>query len=79
LFISGRTVNIGLGVSALASSIFQLNSTTQGFLMPRMTQAQILLILTPAAGLMVYNTDLQTPCFYDGTALRWEKVSHSVM
>lgn len=62
-----------------ASAQLQIDSTTRGFLMPRMTQAQILLILTPAAGLMVYNTDIQAPCFYDGTALRWERCSHSVM
>lgn len=61
------------------SAFVQIDSTTRGFLMPRMTQAQILLIATPAAGLMVYNTDLQTPCFYDGTAARWERCSHSVM
>ncbi len=72
LFVGGST-----GYDSTA--ILQADSTTKGFLMPRMTQAQILLILLPAAGLMVYNTDIQAPCFYDGTALRWEKISHSVM
>ena len=59
------------------SAILEAKSTTKGFLMPRMTQAQILLIATPAAGLQVYNTDLNQPCFYDGTA--WRRVSHSTM
>jgi hypothetical protein len=36
-------------------------------------------IAAPANGLMVYNTDLNTPCFYDGGALLWKKVSHSNM
>jgi hypothetical protein len=68
----------GIG-SASASAILQANSTTKGFLMPRMTQAQILAIVSPAAGLMVFNTDLQKPCFYDATAPRWERVSSSAM
>lgn len=41
-----------------ASSILQVDSTTQGFLPPRMTQAQRLAIASPAVGLIVYQTDL---------------------
>jgi hypothetical protein len=70
LFIGGST-----GYNA--SAILQSDSTTQGFLMPRMTQAQILLIGTPANGLMVYNTTLNQPCFFDGTI--WNKLNHSPM
>ena len=40
-----------------ASAIVTLTSTTQGFLPPRMTNAQRGLITTPAIGLMVYCTD----------------------
>lgn len=40
-----------------ASAILQADSTTQGFLPPRMTNAQRLAIATPAVGLMVYCTD----------------------
>ena len=60
-----------------ASAVLQADSTTKGFLMPRMTQAQIIAIATPANGLMAYNTDLNTPCFYNGTA--WQKISHAAM
>ena len=60
-----------------ASAILQADSTTQGFLAPRMTTAQINAITSPAEGLQVYNTDLHVICFYDGTA--WKKVSHSNM
>ena len=60
-----------------ASAILQADSTTQGFLAPRLTTAQILAITSPAEGLQVYNTDLHVICFYDGTA--WKKVSHSNM
>jgi len=70
---------LSVGGTLVASAILQADSTTKGFLMPRMTQAQILLIATPANGLMVYNTDINTPCFYDGGAATWKKVSHSNM
>lgn len=39
------------------SSIFEANSTTQGVLFPRMTNAQMLAIPSPATGLIVYQTD----------------------
>jgi hypothetical protein len=39
------------------SAMLEVLSTTQGFLPPRMTNAQRLLIATPAVGLMVYCTD----------------------
>jgi hypothetical protein len=70
------SVSIGTDVIN-ASAFFQIDSTTKGFLMPRMTTAQINAIVTPANGLMVYNTDLAQPCFYDGTG--WKKVNHSPM
>jgi len=75
--ISGMWVEFNGSTALNASAIFGINSTTQGFLMPRMTQAQILLIALPANGLQVYNTDINTPCFYDGTG--WRKVTHSTM
>jgi len=40
-----------------ASAILQADSTTQGFLPPRMTNAQRSAISSPAVGLMVYCTD----------------------
>jgi hypothetical protein len=47
---------LGIG-SAVASAKVQIDSTTQGFLPPRMTNAQRLAIATPAIGLIVYCTD----------------------
>ena len=44
--------------SVAASSILQADSTTQGFLPPRMTNAQRLAIASPAVGLIVYCTDV---------------------
>jgi hypothetical protein len=40
-----------------ASSILTMESTTQGFLPPRMTQAQRTAIASPAEGLIVYQTN----------------------
>ena len=45
------------GTSYLTSSILELNSTIQGFLPPRMTQAQRNAIASPAIGLEIYQTD----------------------
>ena len=59
------------------SACLQADSTTQGFLPPRMTDAQVRAIATPAVGLMAYNTDLDCPVFY--SAAGWRKVSHSAM
>lgn len=58
----------GTGTSDIATAILQVNSTTKGFLPPRMTNAQMLAIATPAAGLVVYDTTNNKHCGYDGTA-----------
>jgi hypothetical protein len=58
-----------VGASTLvACAILQADSTSKGFLPPRMTTAQRDLIGTPAAGLMIYNTSTNRPNFYDGSA-----------
>ena len=54
--------------TANASAILQADSTSRGFLPPRLTTAQRDLIGTPAAGLMIYNTSTNRPNFYDGSA-----------
>jgi hypothetical protein len=51
--------NIGIGTTApVASAKLDITSTTQGFLPPRMTNAQRIAIATPAVGLCVYCTDV---------------------
>jgi hypothetical protein len=50
-----------------ASAVLEAVSTTKGFLPPRMTTTQKNAIATPAAGLVVYDTDLNQLCTYDGT------------
>lgn len=54
--------------SVQASAILQADSTTQGFLPPRMTTTQRTSITSPAAGLIVYDTDTNKSYTYDGTA-----------
>jgi hypothetical protein len=63
--------------SPQASAKFEVTSTTRGFLPPRMTEAQVLAIVSPAVGLMAYNTDKDCPVFYSSAG--WRKVSHSAM
>jgi len=60
----------------VASSILTMNSTTKGFLPPRMTTTQINAISSPAVGLIVYNTTLNVLCVYTGT---WQKMTTTAM
>jgi hypothetical protein len=53
--ISATTVSIGSPSSSAA--ILEVASTSQGVLFPRMTQTQRTSILSPTAGLIVYQTD----------------------
>ena len=58
LNLNSPSVYVGGYNTGAASAVFTVTSTTKGFLPPRMTNAQRLLIATPAAGLMVYCTDV---------------------
>lgn len=63
------------GSSAAPSAMLEVKSTAKGFLPPRMTQEQIEAIITPAAGLMVFNTDNNRFYFYDNTAAVWKEIA----
>ncbi len=73
LYGSGTSTNylggtLGIGTtSPNASAILQADSTTKGMLPPRMTNAQMVAIVTPASGLMVYDTTNNKLNVYDGT------------
>jgi hypothetical protein len=62
----GTTTNV-------ASSILTMESTTQGFLPPRMTTTQKNAIASPATGLVVYDTTLNKLCVRG--ALTWETIT----
>ena len=51
-----------------ASAQLDVSSTTKGFLPPRMTTTQRTAIVSPAAGLIVYDTTTNKSYTYDGTA-----------
>jgi len=50
-----------------ASAKLQVDSTTKGFLPPRMTTTQKNAISSPAAGLVVYDTTTNKLCCYNGS------------
>jgi hypothetical protein len=51
----------------VASSVLTVNSTTKGFLPPRMTTTQKNAIASPAAGLVVYDSTTNKLCCYNGS------------
>ncbi|TND07509.1 MAG: hypothetical protein FD123_3061 [Bacteroidetes bacterium] len=62
-FAVAQPNNVGIGTTTPnASSILELQSTTQGFLVPRMTAVQRLAIIAPTDGLLCYDTD--SLCFF---------------
>ena len=65
----------GIGTTAPhASSILEMKSTTKGLLIPRMTKAQRDAIVSPASGLMIYQTN-SAPGFYYYDGSGWQPVS----
>ena len=60
-------VIIGSRQAPVASAAFQIESTTQGFLAPRMTTTQRDLI-TATEGLQIYNTTASEQQYWDGSA-----------
>lgn len=58
LLVCQVNAQVGIGTNnPQASSILELNSTTQGLLMPRMTNIQRQNIANPTTGLLVYCID----------------------
>jgi hypothetical protein len=59
---------VGMGTpNPKPDAVLDLNSSTKGFLPPRMTTVQRDAILSPATGLFVYNTDKNCLEWYNGT------------
>lgn len=60
--------NIGIGTTnPSGGAILELSSTTQAFIVPRMTSGQRSAI-TAEIGMIIYNTILNQLQFYDGTS-----------
>jgi hypothetical protein len=70
--ISGFAQNIGIGSTDFTpetDALLELRSTNSGFLMPRMTAAQMNAISGPTEGLIVYQTNGTSGFkYYDGSA-----------
>jgi hypothetical protein len=67
---------VGIGTTTPnASSILDLTSSSQGMLTPRMTTAQRIAIVSPADGLMVYDTDLKSFFHFDTAISTWDKIN----
>ena len=70
---SSVTITTASSFSAVASSLLTIDSTTQGFLQPRMTNAQTVAISTPATGLQVYDTTNNKNLLYNGSV--WQNIA----
>jgi hypothetical protein len=66
-WIKGTTGQLSNVTSPNASAAFQVDATTQGVLLPRMTTTQKLAISSPAEGLHVYDLTLHQMSYYNGT------------
>ena len=62
----GTTAIAQMGMEETA--VLQADSTTRGFLPPRMTTVEMNAIATPATGLMIYDTTTNQWMGYDGTS-----------
>jgi hypothetical protein len=77
LFVSINVLSQSVGIGTLtpdASAQLDISSTTQGFLIPRLTLVQRNLVAGPATGLMIYQTD-NTPGLYTYNGASWQPVS----
>ena len=70
--INGKLV-VGASSAASASALLEANSTSQGFLPPRMTKSQRDAINSPSAGLMIWNNSNLQIEVYNGTV--WVNMS----
>jgi hypothetical protein len=73
IFPSNGSAGIGTTTPG-TSSLMEMVSTTKGLLIPRMTQAQRNAIVSPATGLMIYQTT-NTPGFYYYNGTAWTPIS----
>lgn len=64
------------GSSPDSTAILDVKSTTKGMLIPRMTEAQIGSITSPASGLQVFNTDDGKIYIYVSSESVWKEIAY---
>lgn len=70
--------NVGIGTNTPdASAILEMSSNNQGVLVPRLTTAQRLAVLTPANGLLVFDTDISCFFFYSSVIPGWQNLCNT--
>jgi hypothetical protein len=75
IFVNAQN-NLGIGTATPdVSAKLEISSTTQGMLVPRMTTTARNAIVTPAKGLMVYDSTVKAFYYHNGTA--WGAVGGS--
>jgi len=72
---SAGLMGIGTGTPA-SSAIVDVTSTTLGFKFPVMTTTQRNAIVSPVAGLVIFDSTLAKLCVYTGAA--WERITSAV-
>jgi hypothetical protein len=78
LLIAGLTISVAQvgintdGSSPDPSAMVDVKSSEKGFLPPRLSNAQLSAISSPAEGLMVYDTDEKFLIYFEGT--NWRKM-----
>jgi uncharacterized protein (TIGR02145 family) len=70
---------VGIGTTTPdASAALEIESTTKGFLLPRMTLAQINAIATPVEGLMVYCLDCTTKGLFVNNGTKFINITNGM-
>ncbi|MFA6273668.1 MAG: hypothetical protein WC662_00730 [Candidatus Paceibacterota bacterium] len=64
------------GTTPDSSAILDLVATDKGLLIPRMNNSQMLAILSPALGLIIYNTDFNQYWYFDG--IIWTAIQNGI-
>ncbi len=67
--------NMGVGtITPDVSAALEVSSISKGFLPPRMSSTQMNAISSPPAGLMIFNTTVNSICYYDGST--WNNLNN---
>lgn len=79
LFAQFTHAQVGIGTTTPdASSLLELSSTSKGLLTPRMTTDQRNAIVSPADGLVVYDTTLKLIYYYVSSTSSWSPIASGV-